>query len=263
MYRDGLWPASMTDKKKNIIIIQARMNSSRLPGKVMKNLSGKPMLSHVVLRSRASQKAGSVCVATSKEGSDDRIAALCAREGVPCHRGSLTDVLARYADAARDAGAATVIRITADCPLVDPHVVDSCIAAYEASGADYVSNVVPGPRTFPRGLDVEVFSLAALKKAEREASAPYDREHVTPYIWRNDAGAFTIGPAVTASKEYARPYRLCVDYPEDLSLVQKVYELFFVPGELLSVPETLAFLDAHPEWAALNAHCEEKSVQAS
>lgn len=243
---------------RTVIIIQARMNSSRLPGKVLKPLAARPLLTHVVERCKRAQKADVVAVATSTERSDDPIAALCKHDDIFCIRGPLDDVLARYVRAGEETGAERIVRITADCPLVDPRVIDSCITTHETSSADYVSNVNP-VRTFPHGLDVEVFSFKALETAAREAYAPYDREHVTSYIYRNDTGAFRIGPAVIAPKEYVRPYRLCVDYPEDFTLMEKLYERFYTPGSLVSVPQALSFLDVRQDVAAINADCEQRS----
>lgn len=234
------------------------MNSKRLQGKVMKDLCGKPLLSHVITRAKKAKLADQVIVATSVEKSDDPIAELCWSEGVKCYRGSLDNVLKRYKDAAKDSKATTIVRITADCPLIDPLVIDECIGAFEASGgADYVSNVHPSLRTFPRGFDVEVFSLGALEKAEREATDAYDKEHVTPFILKNKNGDFTLGATVNAKDAYARPYRLCVDYEEDYTLMKKIYEVFYKEGQLINVPGLLAFLNTHPEWLAGNSQYEE------
>ena len=241
------------------IIIQARMNSSRLPGKVLEDLGGMPLLSHVIMRARKSKLADQVIVATSTEKSDDPIAALCGSVPVACYRGSLNNVLERYVHAAREYKATTIVRITADCPLIDPGVIDRCIAAFEASGADYISNVVPEPRTFPRGFDVEVFSFEALLKAQEKAIEVYEQEHVTPVIWQNKRREFKVGPTITASSEYARPYRLCVDYEDDYALLKRIYEQFYSEGEIIDVPKLLAFLDEHPEWLVLNSHRESRS----
>ncbi|KKU77987.1 MAG: Acylneuraminate cytidylyltransferase [Parcubacteria group bacterium GW2011_GWA2_47_64] len=226
------------------------MNSKRLPGKVLKDLCGKPLLWHVAVRAKKSKLADKVIVATSAEKSDDPIVALCESEGVKCYRGSLDNVLLRYVGAARESKATTIVRVTADCPLIDPDIIDRCITSFETSGADYVSNVHPEPNTFPRGFDVEVFSLGALEKAEMGAKETYDKEHVTPFILKNKGGEFVIGPTVTASPEYARSYRLCVDYEEDYALMERIYKQFYKEGEHINVPALLTFLDAHPEWLA-------------
>lgn len=235
------------------------MSSNRLPGKVLKDLCGKPLLSHVIMRARESKLADQVIVATSSEKNDDPVAALCESVSVPCYRGSLDNVLERYLGAAKDFKATTIVRITSDCPLIDPDIIDRCLLAFGTSGADYISNVAPGPRTFPRGLDVEVFSFRVLEQAEREAKEAYDKEHVTPFMWQNKKGEFKIGATVLAPAEYARPYRLCVDYEDDYALMERIYKRFYTEEAPIDVPALLAFLDVHPEWLAGNSGHEETS----
>ncbi len=200
-----------------IAIIQARMSSSRLPGKVLLDLGGQPMLARVVERARRAKLVNDVVVATTTDLSDDPIEALCAESGYPCSRGSLHDVLDRYYQAARTFGADVIVRITADCPVIDPDVVDRTIEAFQLpvssnqssviSGpitdharttfehslitnncslvTDYCANRLPPPwgRTFPIGLDAEVCSFAALELAWKEADQPFHREHVMPYFY--------------------------------------------------------------------------------
>lgn len=238
-----------------VIIIQARMSSTRLPGKVMKDLCGKPLLWHVISRCLESRKANMVCVATSLNKEDDVIADFCGEEHFSVFRGSLEDVLSRYYEAAKTFKADTIVRVTADCPLTDAHIIDSCVEAFETSGADYVSNVNPA-RTFPRGLDVEVFSFSSLAKAHQEATTAYEREHVTPYLWENRKGTFNIGPSVVADTAYRKPYRLAVDFPEDFELMQRVYQALYVPGKTIDVLKALTFLDEHKEVRGGNAHRE-------
>src|SRR3989344_3642737 len=212
------------------IIIQARMGSSRLSGKIMKMLAGKPALWHVVERCRKSKMADKVIVATTVNPEDDVVEKFCLENKILYYRGSSENVLERYYEAAKEAGADTVVRITSDCPLADPSVIDSCIEVFQKSGADYVSNVEPGERTFPRGLDVLVFGFSALEKSYKEADSDYEKEHVTPHIWKNKKGEFKIGPTVTASPEYARDYRLTVDYQDDFRLMEKIYCGFYKEG---------------------------------
>ena len=218
----------------------------------MKPLSGQPLLWHVVERCRRAIKADQVIVATSRDPKDDVIEEFCKREGIHYHRGSLTDVLERYVEAAQKFEVQTVVRITSACPLIDPITIDRCIDAFEASGADYVSNVNP-ERTFPRGLDVEVFSMEALERAHHEATALYEREHVTPYLWQNKRGLFTIGEPIVATSSYRRPYRLCVDYQEDFEVTERIYREFYEGREIIPTLSAIAFLDAHPEIVAMNA----------
>ena len=234
-------------------IVQARMTSSRLPGKVALDLVGESVLYRVVERLRESKKLDKIIVATSTEASDDPIVKLCEERDISCYRGPLNDVLGRYAGAAKEFGCDTVVRITCDSPLIDPSVVDQCIEAFENGGFDYVSNSPNGPRTFPHGLDTEVFSADALERANKEATSQFDREHVTPYLYDREGTGFKIGPTVEAPFEYRSMHRLALDYPEDYELIRKVYELFFTPGTIVDVPSVLAYLDEHPELSELNA----------
>jgi spore coat polysaccharide biosynthesis protein SpsF len=243
------------------IIIQARMGSTRLPGKIMLDLSGETVLWHVVERARKTKRADTVLVATTTNAEDDAIEAWCVARAIPVFRGSSEDVLARYYEAAQSLGADTVVRITSDCPLIDPEVIDRCIEVYQAGNYDYLSNCTNGPRTFPRGLDTEVFSFAALEKAQTEAKLAPEREHVTPYIWQNKKAAFKLGPALVAPPEYERPqYRLTLDYREDYVLIKHLYDALYRPGSIVSVPDVIVYLDAHPDIVALNAMCVQKTL---
>jgi spore coat polysaccharide biosynthesis protein SpsF len=238
-------------------IIQARMGSTRLPGKILKTLGGKPMLWHVVDRCRAATKVDRVIVATTTNPEDDAVHSFCMENGIPCFRGSSDDVLERYHGAAKEVGTDTIVRVTSDCPLIDPAVIDMCIGAFESQPVDYVSNVLPGPRTYPRGLDTEVFSFAALEKATRDATETYEKEHVT-VIWENKKGEFRIGKTVLAPPDLAREYRLTVDYPEDFELIERIYSELYVPGSIVDMRKAIVFLDSHPDVSGLNATCEQK-----
>lgn len=168
------------------VVIQARMGSTRLPGKVLMDLHGRPVLAHVLDRSRAIRGVDTVIIATTVEAQDDPIAEMCKRWRVPCYRGNETDVLDRYYRAAALHQLTVVARITSDCPLLDPAVVQLVLEEFVHSGPDYCSNV--HPCTYPDGLDVEVMSIEALERAWCEAADPFEREHVTPYIWRRPIG---------------------------------------------------------------------------
>lgn len=237
------------------IIIQARMGSTRLPGKVLKPLAGQPVLFHVIDRCRRSRRADVVSVATTDTSEDDSIAALCAKWNTPCFRGASGDVLSRFYHAAQKLQAKNIVRITADCPLIAPELIDECLADFEKSGADYASNTVE-PRRLIRGLDVEVFSFKALTRAHAEATALPDREHVTPYI-RRTTSAFTVVPAPVA-EPYTRPFRLTLDYPEDLALMEKLYAALAPHGSFFETKDAIAFLDKHPDIAAINRDCVQK-----
>lgn len=242
-------------------IIQARVGSTRLPGKIMKDLSGREVLWHAVERALLAKSADRVMVATTTNPEDDAVEKFCRKHNFLFYRGSDENVLERYYWAAKQFGADIIVRITADCPLIDPKTMDLCVEKFKKSGCDYISNVVPGPRTFPRGLDVEVFSFGALEKAHKNAGEIYEKEHVTPYIWENKNGEFKVGETVTASAEYARNYRLTIDYPEDFELIKKIYQSLYRNNEIIDIRDAIDFLDKNPAIAKINADCEQKPVK--
>lgn len=246
------------------IIIQARMGSVRLPGKIMKELSGKPVLWHVVERCRQSKKAGQVIVATTINSQDDLVERFCKENKILYYRGSSENVLDRYYQTAKNFGVDNIVRVTSDCPLIDPLVIDEGIETLQKSGFDYLSNysdLGPGKRTFPRGLDMEVFRFSALEQAHSNAVENYEKEHTTPYIWENKKKEFKIYPTMIARPEYARNYRLTVDYEEDFQLMEKIYSEFYKEGKIIDVTKVFLFLDAHPEIVKINAHCEQKAYK--
>ena len=209
-----------------VAVLQARMSSTRLPGKVMKPLAGRPMIERQLERLRRCETLDRIVVATSDDPSDDVLATHLQSIGVPVFRGSLTDVLARYLGAAHAFGIqGQMVRLTADCPLADPGVIDDCVRLQRELGVDYVSN--GRRRTYPHGLDVEVFELDALEIAGREATDPYDREHVTPFIYRHPE-RFSLGELVQARDE--SHLRWTVDTPEDFDFVGRVYAALY-PGK--------------------------------
>ena len=165
---------------KVVAIVQARMSSTRLPGKVWADVAGHPILWHVVQRLRRARLLNQIVIATSENPADDAIAQFCEQDGILCYRGSEADVLDCYYKAASLHSADVVVRITADCPLIDPAVVDKVVHRFLDEGSDYVTNNLR--YTYPDGLDTEVFSFAALAQAWREAKKPSEREHVTPYL---------------------------------------------------------------------------------
>jgi spore coat polysaccharide biosynthesis protein SpsF len=228
-------------------IIQARMGSTRLPGKVLEDLSGKPLLWHVVERVRHATTLDDVLLATTDTAADDPVADFCARDGIRCFRGSEHDVLDRYYQAARSLGADVVVRVTADCPLIDPRVIDEAVRDFQAHPCAYDGNGLE--RTYPDGLDVEVFSFEALAQAWREADLASEREHVTPYIWKNPH----LFPArqITQAEDLSA-LRWTVDEPEDLAFVRKVYEHLYQPGQIFLMEDVLRLLEANPAFAAVN-----------
>ena len=201
-------------------IIQARMSSSRLPGKVLADVAGAPMLGRQVERLRRSRRMDELVLATSDKASDDAVADYAARLDLTVVRGDLDDVLGRFGRALEAfPEAATVVRMTADCPLTDWRVLDAVIDHRAATGADYASNT-PEVRTYPHGLDIEVMTAAALRTAVREATDPYEREHVTPFLYRNPKRFRIESLSQTSSLAHLR---WTVDHPEDLDFVRHVY----------------------------------------
>jgi glutamate-1-semialdehyde aminotransferase/spore coat polysaccharide biosynthesis protein SpsF (cytidylyltransferase family) len=203
----------------NVALIQARIGSSRFPGKVLADLCGRPMLWRVVNRVRKAKLVHKTVVATTTAAGDDPIAQYCEREGFDYFRGSEPDVLDRFYQAAKANSADVVVRITADCPLIDSAVIDKVLARFERGDCDYVSNVFR--YTYPDGLDTEVFSFAALERAWREAAKPSEREHVTPYF---RAENFRTANVESETPVSPADYRWTVDNPADLEFVRKVYE---------------------------------------
>ena len=239
-----------------VAIVQARMGSARLPGKILADLAGEPMLARVVARVGRAAGLAEVIVATTDEPADDAVATLAALRGWRCVRGSRDDVLSRYIKAAETTIADAFVRITADCPLADPAVIDAHLAAFAAPPAvDYASNTLP-PRSFPRGLDVEVIGSEALHAAGRDDDAPASREHVTPFIYRHPE-RFRLRPVRHADDLSA--YRVTVDTSEDLALVREIYRHFGGRDDF-SWLDAVAVLRARPEWVELNRHVAQREA---
>jgi spore coat polysaccharide biosynthesis protein SpsF len=225
-----------------LAILQARMSSTRLPGKVMRPILGQPMIARQIERLRRARRLGPLTVATSTDASDDVIEDFCRSAGVGCWRGPLDDVLARFVGALQAAGSPkTFVRLTADCPLADPQLIDACIEAHAASGADYTYNWKDW--TYPKGLDVEVCETAALMRAARESADPYDHEHVTPFVYRHPElfrlNAITRDPPLR--------YRWTVDTPEDFAFVTQVYEALYPAKPDFDSADILAWQAGHPD----------------
>lgn len=243
---------------KTAAIIQARMGSTRLPGKVLKPLCGKPVLRHVLDRVGQCRGLDALWVATSTQAGDDAIADACATWGTPCFRGSEEDVLARFHGAARAAGAEAVVRVTADCPLFDGRILEEMLQVFVEANTpettvDYLSNVLE--RRFPRGLDAEIFTRAALEQAHREARLPREREHVTPYLYLHPE-QFRLR-SFRAPEDYSH-YRWTLDTPEDWALIEAIYQALYRPQEPFTTRQVLDLLEARPELAQLNAAVRQK-----
>lgn len=230
------------------VIIQARNGSSRLPGKVMIVSAGKTIIEHVVARVRLSERVGKVVVATTTNSIDDAMAVLLQDKGVDVFRGSEQDVLDRYYRCADAFSLSHVVRITADCPLIDPALIDIVIARYQSEHADYCSNILE--RTYPDGMDVEVFSFWSLARSWREASAQRDREHVTLFI-RNNPNIFRLS-GVTHIPSMGQK-RWTLDYTEDFEVIDQILCHFAGKKDHFTMDDVSEFLAAHPKWEAHNA----------
>lgn len=242
---------------KAIAIVQARMGSTRLPGKVMRELCGRTVLAHVIERVQASRLDG-VVVATTALPRDDVIAGAAERAGADVFRGSEDDVLDRYFQAATRFDADPVVRITSDCPLIDPSVVRQIVDRFRLmrnsdKKPDYLSNTLE--RTYPIGLDTEVFTYTALHRAWREAQKSHEREHVTPFIYQHPS-LFRI--AQFKNDKDLSELRWTLDTPEDFEFIREVYAALWRPDEIFQTAAVLALLEQRPELQRINAHVKQR-----
>ncbi len=237
-----------------VAIIQARMGSTRLPGKVLKIIGDDTMLAQVVKRTQQASTLTRVIVATTLKPSDDAIERECQRLAIDCWRGDEDDVLDRYYHAAKAYDAQVIIRITSDCPLIEAEVIDRVVFAFQEKQCDYASNFIN--RTYPRGLDIEVMTLSTLEKTWHEANEFFQRTHVTPYIYQNPQVFQLL--SVEGEIDYS-DYRWTVDTEDDLTFVQTVYE------RLQNAPDfkwqdVLALMEKDPTLLAMNHHIQQKSL---
>jgi spore coat polysaccharide biosynthesis protein SpsF len=229
------------------------MGSTRLPGKVLADIQGHPMLWYVVQRTRAATTLNDVMVATTTQSPDDDIVDFCGQLGVTCFRGSEVDVLDRYYQAALREKADVVIRITSDCPLIDPEIIDKVVRAFLADESDYASNSLV--RTYPRGLDTEVMTFQVLEQAWLRARKPYERAHVTAYIYDKSSDFRLL--SVTGGNDYSH-YRWTVDTPEDLELVRTIYGRLKGSDALLN--DVIQLLQREPAIADINRAISQKAL---
>ena len=234
-------------KAKVLAVVQARMGSTRLPGKVMKPLAGKTLIEVLISRLRKAKTLDEVLVATTTEKTDDVLAAHCKSKRIPVFRGSSEDVLKRYVDACRKYSASVVVRITGDCPLADPQLVDSLIRSFAKQKVDYLSNT--NPPSYPDGLDIEVFTIEALEKAADRASSAYQREHVTPFIYQS--GNFKTGNF--ANQDDFSKERWTVDESNDLKVVDDIFQ-HFSPRIDFSWKEVMELRKKNPKIFLWNRH---------
>jgi len=238
-------------QKKVICIIQARMNSRRLPGKVLKKLSDKPMLWHILNSLQYCKTLDHIVVATTKKKSDDQIVELCKKMRISVFRGSEKNVLNRFCQAGKKYSATHIVRICADCPFMDPSIVDKIVRKSIITGVDYTSNTLP--KTYPMGYEVEVIKFSALQKVEKMTKDSGDREHVTLFIMRKPKLFSHYN--VRAPTSYNKPkIRVCVDTKDDFLLAQKIFAKKNSQNFFISIRQVVNFLNKNPRIAKLNSH---------
>lgn len=265
----------MTEQSRILAIVQARMGATRLPGKVLADVGGQPMLVRVVERVKRARTLEAVVVATTRDAQDDPVAELCRGRSYPFYRGEMLDVLDRFYQASRTFHASVIVRITADDAVIDPQVIDLTVSEFREAGADFAANRLPPPwhRTYPNGLDVEVCSWSALERAWQKAREPFQREHVMPYFYeglpvettRGTASFTAVSPRgfrlrlVNHDPDYG-DLRWAVDTPEDLDLIRRIYAAFGNRDDF-TWEQILSLFKSRPELAKVNAAVQQKSVE--
>ena len=241
---------------RTVAIVQARLGSSRLPRKVLADLAGNTMLGRVVERLRAARTIDDIVIATTTKSTDDAVIAEARRLGVASWRGSENNVLARYIGAARTYAAGAVVRVTSDCPLLDPETVDKVVMALRGSAVDYASNT--HVRTYPRGLDTEAFYLETLERVFQLATTTAAKEHVTAYVMEKP-GEFSIKHVT--SKTDDSDLRWTVDTVEDLTLVRELFTKLDLGNTLAPYREVVEIVRSRPQLARINGHIAQKNWQ--
>ena len=231
---------------KTVIVVQARMSSSRLPGKVMLPILGESLLYRMIERLRMISHKAEIVIATSREKADDIIAGEATKMDVACYRGSLDNLLDRHYRAAKMLNADVVLKIPSDCPLIDPLIIDDVLSFYFARPGiyDYVSNLHPA--TFPDGNDVEIMTMNCLERTWKEAARPLELEHTTPYIWENPE-KFNIGNVLwLTDNDYSMSHRFTIDYEADYHFIKRVFEELYPDKKNFSCYDILNLLDKKP-----------------
>ncbi len=245
--------------KRFVVSIEARMGSSRLPGKVLMDLVGKPALARQVERLRLCRHVDDIVVATTTAPADDAIVAWAEEFGVASFRGSEEDVLARVVGAQQFLAADIVVEVCGDTPLIDPAVIDQAIAIFKANDCDVVSNT--RKQSYPQGISAQVFPLSILEEVERTIDDPTVREHVSIYFYENPA-QYRIIHMMSPPTCHAPDQRLQLDYPEDLELIRQIFaRLEPIHGVGFGIGEIMKLLRADPKLAVINANCREKPVR--
>lgn len=237
-----------------VVVCQARMGSTRLPGKVMLPLAGAPLLERFMDRVLRSQRAHAVVVATTLRSEDGAIVKHCDIKGWNWYRGHTTDLLDRTYHAALTHGADIVVKVPSDCPLIDPDIIDAVIDRFleRYPDIDYTSNLHPA--TWPDGNDVEVMSIDAIRRAFVNAKAPHEREHATPWLWDGNDQIRCANVINPAGVDHSMIYRWTIDYQEDYKLIRTVYQSLFEYNPEFTYSDILEYLDRHPETSMINAH---------
>lgn len=233
-------------------VIQARINSTRLPGKVMLPLAGKPLLVRMVERVKRAKLSGTIIVATTTNEVDNEIEQLCKAENILCFRGHPTDLLDRHYQTALYYEADVVLKIPSDCPLIDPKIIDDVIGFYKYNvmNYDYVSNLHPA--SYPDGNDVELMTFAAIEKAWENSTKQFEREHTTPYIWENPS-VFRIGSVLwETGKDYSKKHRWTIDYLEDYEFIKKVYDELYIQNPQFDLYDIIDLVGNRPDILKIN-----------
>lgn len=236
-------------------IVQARMGSNRLPGKVLLEVDGKPLLQYQIERMLKASLLDDLVIATTKQEIEEPIIKFCEQLGIPCYRGSENDVLDRYFHAAKHFKSDVIVRMTSDCPIIDPTIIDKVIQFYLDNQFDYVSNTQT--RTFPRGMDTEVFSMTLLEKAYFNARKQYEREHVTPYFYMNPE-KFSIGQVV--QKQDFSHLRLTVDTNEDFRLISILIKDLYSQNPNFDLQAITDMFVREPNLIKINQHIIQKRL---
>ncbi|THD17774.1 acylneuraminate cytidylyltransferase [Anoxybacillus ayderensis] len=238
-------------------IIQARMGSTRLPGKVLKKVLDKTLLEYQIERVKRAKTIDEIIIATTTKESDDPIVQLCQQLSIPYYRGSEEDVLSRYYEAATTFGVDVIVRLTSDCPIIDPNVIDKVVEQYldNRDRYDYVSNTLT--RTYPRGMDTEVVSYEVLKRAHEEAKGSVYREHVTAYMYHHP-DQFRL--CNVSNEEDESKHRWTVDTEEDFELIKKIIGELYIENAHFTMDDVLKVIDENPTWFHINSHIEQKKL---